>query len=88
MNETQLREAVSKGVNDAIEKQKVKCYIGLDRNTHEDEHRFLRKLIEISDRIDNWKWSFAGTLGRLLGIAMITWAGWGFVEWLKLKIGK
>ena len=86
MTGDELKKIVGDAVSEALDVQKVSCCIGLDRESHDEEHRFLKKLMEISKRMDTLKWGFVGTIARGLGITMLLWMGWGFLEWLKIKV--
>lgn len=88
MNEDSIRRIVSEEFTKALKEQPApaSCSLGLDKDTHTEEHRYLKSLMVVSKKIDNIKWNiFSDTLKTLWRI-FLACAVIGALLWAKVEL--
>ena len=67
-------EEISALVKEVLEQQGSSvhtCFLGIDKERHTREHHFIRGLIKITEKLDNIKWGFFGTMVRAIGLFLL-----------------
>ena len=88
MKEEELEALLDRAADRALKKHRdvYVCSLDIDREQHEEEHRFVRRLIKLFDRIDALQW---GVLNKIivtlvLGASAVFFVG-GIV-WILSKV--
>lgn len=68
-DEKKLASIINKVLDERNES--IMCSIGIEKDEHEKEHRFIKSLIGISDELGKIGWGFIGSGIKVLGMAII-----------------
>ena len=83
-----IDQIIEDAIDRAMERQRQEatvCKLGIDKEQHDTEHDFLRKLIDLADRLDRIKWGFLGSLVRSIGMLMVAALVIGLIVMAKSK---
>jgi len=83
-----MKQLVSEAVTEALNSRpiNVNCSLGLDRDTHYNEHQFINSLMKMSVRLESIKWGLIGTIIRTTGTVIIGLVLLGLVTWAKVEL--
>ena len=87
MDEEETRKVISESIAAEFEKHSpMACAIGLDKEQHDKDHRFVAYLVEIFNKLDKVKWGFFGGAIRSIGAIAVLALAIGLVVLAKAKL--
>ena len=88
MNEKDIKRIVSTTINEVLDErnESIMCSIGIEKEVHEEEHRFIKNLMGISDRLGAIGWGFIGSAMKTLGMAVIGFICLCALVWAKVEL--
>lgn len=68
-------DAVARTIKQYRKEQPIDCALKIDKESHAEEHKFIRGLMEVACKLEKIKWGFLGivvkTIGGVLVAAMV-----------------